>query len=172
MNSTDLRILGNGQEFALMSQILDSQQMNGKHQPCPACGGEDRFRYIKNKDRFFCSGGGKGGNISGDWLSLLFHIHNDDAKKAFTHAKELLGIENDKVNQDELNEKRRLNDERKAKKAKQRMYRLQYDKRLSDELYRLEEMIGVRNFDKSPCRDEKELAEFVIDLIKERYRIE
>ncbi len=35
---------------------IDSKIFNGKHQPCPLCGGTDRFRYISKHDKpFFCN---------------------------------------------------------------------------------------------------------------------
>ncbi|MCP3899854.1 MAG: hypothetical protein GY707_09110 [Desulfobacteraceae bacterium] len=63
---------------------IDSEKLNGKHQPCPACGGVDRFRYdnkFGNGD-FYCSGCG-----AGDGLSLIQRVNGWDFS---TTAKELI----------------------------------------------------------------------------------
>lgn len=42
-----------GKERMLLSTIgIMPNHLNGKHQACPACGGKDRFRWDKKKDRY------------------------------------------------------------------------------------------------------------------------
>ena len=43
---------------------IDERIFNGKHQPCPVCGGKDRFRYIRKHDKpFMCNQCGSYSNI-------------------------------------------------------------------------------------------------------------
>lgn len=44
---------------------IDSRHLNGKHGPCPVCGGKDRFRFDDKdgKGTFFCSGCGPGTGV-------------------------------------------------------------------------------------------------------------
>jgi len=55
--------------FGIPSTVLD-----GKHHPCPGCGGKDRFRFddLEGTGTFICSQGGKGDH-AGDGLGLLIH---------------------------------------------------------------------------------------------------
>lgn len=63
---------------------IDPRYLKNKHQPCPACGGKDRFRY-DNKDgngTFICSHYNNG---AGDGFSLVMHYLNcgfDEALRA------------------------------------------------------------------------------------------
>lgn len=61
-----------GKERMLLSSIgIMPSHLSGKHQACPACGGKDRFRWDKNKDRYVCNSEGRGYQ---DWLSLIAHV--------------------------------------------------------------------------------------------------
>ena len=71
MINQDIRKIVNGRhrEILISSGIIESV-LNGKHQPCPLCGGKDRFRY-DNKDNsgsYICSQCG-----SGDWVNLIMN---------------------------------------------------------------------------------------------------
>ena len=63
---------------------IDPRCLKNKHQPCPACGGEDRFRY-DDKDgngTFICSHYHNG---AGDGFGLVMHYLNcgfDEALRA------------------------------------------------------------------------------------------
>lgn len=63
--------LARGKWRAILAELggLTSEQLNGKHQPCPICGGKDRFRFTdKNRDGMFYCSGDCG---SGDGFKLL-----------------------------------------------------------------------------------------------------
>lgn len=56
----------NGRWLAILPQAgVDQKFLSGKHVPCPACGGKDRFRFSdhKGEGRFFCSGCGHGTGV-------------------------------------------------------------------------------------------------------------
>lgn len=47
---------------------IDQRFFNGKHQPCPLCGGKDRARYIKRHEmQFHC-------NVCGDKSGIAFYM--------------------------------------------------------------------------------------------------
>lgn len=160
--------MASGREYDIMSSILDSNQLSGKHCACPACGGTDRFRFDRKTNRYHCGGGGD--YQSGDWLSLVFHIEGSSVN-AFNRAKALLGVEDDKIDYDLINEAKRLADEQRAERARLKTLRMQYDKRLKDNLYDLEAMIARRNYESSPDKNEIEQAGYLLGLIKDRYKI-
>ena len=62
--------------------------LNGKHQPCPSCGGKDRFRFtdVRGHGDYFCSqcGSGKG-------LQLLCLLNGWDFKRAMTEVDAIIG---------------------------------------------------------------------------------
>ena len=62
--------------------------LNGKHQPCPSCGGKDRFRFtdVRGHGDYFCSqcGSGKG-------LQLLCLLNGWDFKRAMTEVDGIIG---------------------------------------------------------------------------------
>lgn len=53
----------------LLANGFSETELNGKHQKCGACGGTDRFRFIRNDPNggFFC------GDLRGDGFALLKH---------------------------------------------------------------------------------------------------
>ena len=71
-----------------------AELLDGRHGPCPGCGGRDRFRF-DDKDgngTFLCSRGG-GGTLAGNGFALLEHIHGWDWKKATDTVGGLLGVQ-------------------------------------------------------------------------------
>ena len=76
---------------------LSPEQLTDKHQPCPACGGKDRYRWDKNDGPggFYCSQcGGKdhaGGGGSG--MDLLTRVTGWDFKQACRRIEQHLGID-------------------------------------------------------------------------------
>jgi len=64
---------------------------NGKHGPCPGCGGHDRFRF-DNKDgggSFICSQGGEG-TLSGDGFYLVQHVRHCNAADALALVRDVV----------------------------------------------------------------------------------
>lgn len=86
----DIRQLASGKELGLLiSAGISESVLNGKHQPCPMCGGVDRFRF-DNKD-------GRGSYIcgqcgSGDFVNLLMNHLSTDFVGVLDFVKQNLGV--------------------------------------------------------------------------------
>lgn len=63
---------------------------HGKHGPCPACGGKDRFRFDDKEHRgtFYCSACG-----AGDGFYLVRNVTGLTIPQAFEVVREYLGVE-------------------------------------------------------------------------------
>ena len=76
---------------------VSSMVLDGKHHPCPACGGKDRFRFdnLNGRGTWFCNQcGGKDGNGGGgDGPALLQRVLKTDYQGAIAHINEVSGIE-------------------------------------------------------------------------------
>ncbi len=65
---------------------IDERILSGKHMPCPACGGEDRFRYKRDEDGgYFCS------SHRGDGLDLVQHLLGVDFRRAAELVESVVG---------------------------------------------------------------------------------
>ena len=67
--------------------------LRNKHQPCPACGGEDRFRYDDKdgKGTFICTHWENG---AGDGFGLVMHFLGCDFQTALKQVSGILGMDN------------------------------------------------------------------------------
>jgi putative DNA primase/helicase len=67
---------------------IDQKSLTGKHSPCPACGGRDRFRFDDQDGRgtFFCSRCG-----SGDGFALLGLVKGWAFKQAAAEVERIVG---------------------------------------------------------------------------------
>ncbi len=67
---------------------IDQKSLTGKHSPCPACGGRDRFRFDDKDGRgtFFCSHCG-----SGDGFALLGKAKGWTFKQAAAEVERIVG---------------------------------------------------------------------------------
>ena len=72
-------------------QSLGIEVGNGKHCPCPVCGGKDRFRFDNQNGRgtYICNQCG-----SGDGLELIKNYYQCDAKEASSKVAECLNLSN------------------------------------------------------------------------------
>lgn len=61
---------------------VDGALLRPRHGPCPGCGGRDRFRFDDRDGNgsFICSQGG-GGNLAGNGIALLQHVHGWEWKR-------------------------------------------------------------------------------------------
>lgn len=75
-------------------QSLGIEVGNGKHCPCPVCGGKDRFRFDNQNGRgtYICNQCG-----SGDGLELIKNYCQCDAKEASNKVAECLNLSNHKI---------------------------------------------------------------------------
>lgn len=67
---------------------IDPKVLDGKHHPCPGCGGDDRFRVnLKRLEHgvWFCGGEAKGG------IDLCMHVSGMDFKSVVERIEELVG---------------------------------------------------------------------------------
>jgi putative DNA primase/helicase len=95
----------------------DGSLLDGKHRPCPACGGDDRFRFDDKEGRgtHICSQCG-----AGDGFELVMKMFNYSSfKDAAKAVEDVLGIEGKPPSEDEQRAyRKRLADER-TKREKQ-----------------------------------------------------
>lgn len=71
------------QLFGIKPELLD-----GKHHPCPGCGGNDRFRVNTRRIEhgvWFCGGEAKGG------LDLCMHVSGQEFREVAARIEELVG---------------------------------------------------------------------------------
>ncbi len=81
----------------LRSIGITDKHLNGKHQACPACGGNDRFQWNKKKDLFVCR---HYDYKYHDFISLVAHIKFcDNIKDAIDYCMDYLGL--NKINEHE-----------------------------------------------------------------------
>jgi len=97
----DIYDLTEGRWNDILSNLgnLTAKQLTNEHQPCPCCGGKDRYRFDneKNQGTWFCNkcGGKSGTGGGGNGLSLLMRLRNWDFKQAVQEIKKYLGITED-----------------------------------------------------------------------------
>jgi len=80
-----------GQWERVLSSLGIHVPANGKHGPCPGCGGHDRFRF-DNKDgggSFICGQGGEG-TLSGDGFNLVQHVRHCNAADALALVRDVV----------------------------------------------------------------------------------
>ena len=73
-----------GRWRSILPQLgVDARFLNGKHGPCPNCGGKDRFRFTDHEGRggFYCNGCGPGSGVD-----LVMRMH----KVGFMDAVKLI----------------------------------------------------------------------------------
>ena len=87
---------GRWEEILINLGGLTAKQLTNEHQPCPCCGGKDRYRFdnAKNQGTWFCNkcGGKSGTGGGGNGLSLLMKIRNWDFKEAVSEIEKYLGV--------------------------------------------------------------------------------
>jgi putative DNA primase/helicase len=76
---------------------LSAEQLTDKHQPCPACGGEDRYRWDRDDGPggWYCNqcGGKDHAGGAGSGMDLLTRVTGWDFKQACRRIEQHLGIE-------------------------------------------------------------------------------
>ena len=90
--------LANGHWPSILGDLagLTSQQLTDKHQPCPLCGGEDRYRF-DDKDgtgSWYCNkcGGRDNQGGGGTGMDMLMRRTNWEFKEAVRRIEQHLGI--------------------------------------------------------------------------------
>ena len=95
---TKISDLTQGQWPAILSSWagLSSEQLTDKHQPCPLCGGEDRYRFDDQdgSGSWFCNqcGGKDGRGGAGNGMDLLLRVTGWSFKEAADRIEQHLGI--------------------------------------------------------------------------------
>jgi putative DNA primase/helicase len=76
---------------------LSAEQLTDKHQPCPACGGEDRYRWDRDDGPggWYCNqcGGKNHAGGGGSGMDLLTRVTGWDFKQACRRIEQHLGID-------------------------------------------------------------------------------
>jgi len=76
---------------------LTPEQLTNKHQPCPCCGGEDRYRWDSDDGpgAWYCNqcGGKSGTGGGGTGIGLLMRVKGWDFKTAARAVEQYLGID-------------------------------------------------------------------------------
>jgi len=74
---------------------LTPEQLTNKHQPCPACGGTDRYRWMKDADEgaFFCNqcGGKHHDGGAGSGIDLLMRVNRLSYQDAVSQVQQFIG---------------------------------------------------------------------------------
>ncbi len=89
----DVKAAAQGRWPDILPSLGVALPSNGKHAPCPGCGGKDRFRF-DNQDgdgTFICSQGG-GEPRAGDGFTLLQHALGWDAATALREVADIVGV--------------------------------------------------------------------------------
>jgi hypothetical protein len=88
----EVRAAANGRWADVLGRLgVNASLLENRHGPCPACGGNDRFRY-DDKDgagTWICSQGG-GGALSGDGIALLMHYTGKEWKECLQMVGEVV----------------------------------------------------------------------------------
>ncbi len=88
-NRMDVRTAAAGRwRSILLSFGVDEHTLNGRHHPCPMCGGTNRFRFDNREERgtYICSGCG-----AGDGVKLVMGITGQSFKDAAREIERLAG---------------------------------------------------------------------------------
>lgn len=88
----DIKAIAYGQWYGIHQSLgVSSQLLNGKHQPCPYCGGKDRFRYTNYQQGggFICNQCTPQGGSGFDLLMLVFGY---DFQTALEQVASVLGL--------------------------------------------------------------------------------
>lgn len=147
-----------GQEDEFIRQFRNEHELSGKNQPCPGCGGDDRYRATKDGG-FFCSNGGGYGDV----FNHIQHTEGMSFAEVLRAAKVFLRLDNPSdadIKAAELRRARTL--ERKA-----RLSRLNLDRCQVRGL--LDHMFFVSNSKIEISTDEKAAAVTLIKSLKELY---
>lgn len=92
LNYSDVESLSNGRWTAILSSLGPTSSLVNRHQPCPCCGGRDRFRFDdKNgSGSFICTHFGNGG---GNGFQLVQHWFDCDFEVALKAVADVLRVE-------------------------------------------------------------------------------
>ena len=64
MEVSELKTICSGRWYGILSSFGIEVRTDGRHSPCPVCGGKDRFRMLKDRDGFYCNQCGTSDNIA------------------------------------------------------------------------------------------------------------
>lgn len=89
MKTQELYRLATGKWYGILSHLIGKEFLNGRHGPCPICGGKDRFRWDDKDGQggYYCSGCGPGYG-----MTLIMKARDLDYGSAAKEVEKLLGI--------------------------------------------------------------------------------
>jgi hypothetical protein len=91
---SDVRVSAQGRWRDVLGRFgVRGGLLEGRHGPCPGCGGKDRFRFddLGGAGTFVCSQG-SGDLLSGDGLKLLGHVKGWDWKRCVKEVGDMLNV--------------------------------------------------------------------------------
>jgi putative DNA primase/helicase len=95
---TDLNNAARGRWPDILASLggLSAPQLTDKHQPCPLCGGEDRYRFddLDGSGSWFCNqcGGKHQAGGAGSGMDLLMRLKGWEFKEAAQRVEQFLGL--------------------------------------------------------------------------------
>lgn len=87
---SDLAMQAKGRWRSILPALgIDAEHLSGKHGPCPACAGSDRFRFDdkESKGTFFCNQCG-----AGDGIKLVMLVRGWTFPEAAREIEKLIGV--------------------------------------------------------------------------------
>lgn len=155
----DVKAAMQGREVDFLSQYLSSKQLSGQKQPCPTCGGTDKYRHDVKKQRgsFYC------GTTSGDVFDHIAHTQSMSISEVFSDAVRFCNLENPTPEQEKEHAARR---ERIAARIK-KLETLNTDRLQLRGL--MNTLFSEATNKQEVTEEEKEAARNVIKMIKQTY---
>jgi putative DNA primase/helicase len=86
---------GRWKEIILALTSISPEKLKNKHQPCPFCGGIDRYRFDdkQGSGSWFCNQGcAPDGRRSSNGFGFLMNYLNEDFKSVARRVDEYLGV--------------------------------------------------------------------------------
>lgn len=100
MNATKEAARGKWKEIIPALTGIGQWKLTDQHQPCPFCGGKDRYRFddLNGDGTWFCNQAcAPGGKQAGNGFSFLMNYFNEDFKSVVKRVEEYFGLGDDDI---------------------------------------------------------------------------